>query len=86
MSQLQYQPDEPPSAPTDTPSPASPNLHERAYELARELATIEAIGQRLVGEGYDDVDACLATPSLRRTLKRLLRTAARTSLPRSGRL
>jgi hypothetical protein len=55
-----------------------PTLQERAYQLAHECPNVGSIGQQLMREGYDNVQAQLAAPSLRLALKRLCRLAAKT--------
>jgi hypothetical protein len=48
----------------------SPNIIERAFELARSSTTVEEIRITLRREGYANVDAHLAGPSIRTDLKK----------------
>lgn len=50
----------------------TPNIIERAFELARESASIEEIRKALRGEGYSNVDAHLAGASIKADLKKQL--------------
>lgn len=48
----------------------SPDIIERAFELARRSATIGEVRTALRREGYANVDAHLAGPSIRADLKK----------------
>jgi hypothetical protein len=54
-----------------------PTIQERAHQLASQTPTLAGIRQRLLNEGYDSVDAHLASPSLRLAMKRARRQAAK---------
>jgi hypothetical protein len=47
-----------------------PGIIERAFELAHNSTTVEDIRKALKSEGYSNVDAHLAGPSIRAELKR----------------
>ena len=47
-----------------------PGTIERAFQLAQGFTTIEEIRNALKGEGYSNVDAHLAGPSIKADLKR----------------
>jgi hypothetical protein len=47
------------------------NIIERAFQLARDSNTIDEIRKTLRQEGYSNVDAHLAGPSIRADLKKL---------------
>jgi hypothetical protein len=49
----------------------SPHIIERAFQLARASKSVEEIRATLRQEGYSNVDAHLAGPSIRADLKRL---------------
>jgi hypothetical protein len=49
----------------------SPHIIERAFQLARASKSVEEIRITLRQEGYSNVDAHLAGPSIRADLKRL---------------
>ncbi len=52
----------------------SPDIIERAFELARGSVTIEQVRNALRREGYSNVDAHLAGPTIKADLrKRLVR-------------
>lgn len=52
----------------------SPNIIERAFELARSSDTIDEVRNSLRREGYSNVDAHLAGPTIKADLrKRLVR-------------
>jgi hypothetical protein len=57
-----------------------PTIHERAFQLTAECDSIPAIRRRLMSERYDSVDAHLAAPMLRLTLKRMCRSATKLRL------
>lgn len=48
----------------------SPNIIERAFELARISATIEDVRNALRREGYSNVDAHLAGPTIKADLRK----------------
>ena len=48
----------------------SPSIIERAFELARSAATIEEVRNALRREGYSNVDAHLAGPSIKADLRK----------------
>jgi len=48
------------------------NVVERAFQLAPESADVEEIRRALKSEGYSNVDAHLAGPSIRNDLKKRL--------------
>ncbi len=50
----------------------SPNIIERAFELARSSTTVEEVRNALRREGYSNVDAHLAGPSIRTDLRKLI--------------
>ena len=52
-----------------------PGITERAFELARRSASVEEIRNKLKSEGYANVDAHLAGPSIRSDLKRRFHSA-----------
>ena len=47
------------------------DIIERAFELARHSTTIEEVRNALRREGYSNVDAPLAGPTIKADLKRL---------------
>jgi tRNA G26 N,N-dimethylase Trm1 len=47
------------------------DIIERAFELARQSTTIEEVRNALRREGYSNVDAHLAGPTIKADLKRL---------------
>lgn len=47
-----------------------PGIIERAFQLAANLTTVEEVRKALKSEGYSNVDAHLAGPSIRADLKR----------------
>ena len=47
-----------------------PGTIERAFQLARGFTTIDEVRNALKSEGYSQVDAHLAGPSIRADLKR----------------
>jgi len=49
---------------------------ERAFQLAQELATVEAIRVQLRKEGYSSVDAHLMGRKIRSDLVKIIRKAA----------
>lgn len=49
---------------------SSPNIIERAFELAHSSTTVEEIRNTLRREGYSNVDAHLAGPSIRTDLRK----------------
>ncbi len=59
-----------------------PGTIERAFELASSLTTVEDVRKALKTEGYSNVDAHLAGPSIRADLKRHL--GAEVMKPRSA--
>ena len=48
------------------------NVVERAFQLASQFSTVEEIRKALKDEGYINVDAHFAGPSLRNDLKKRL--------------
>ena len=50
----------------------SPNIIERAFQLARGLSSVEEIRKTLRREGFANVDAHLAGASIKADLKRQL--------------
>jgi hypothetical protein len=46
-----------------------PNIIERAFELARTSTTVDEVRNALRREGYSNIDAHLAGPSIRADLK-----------------
>jgi hypothetical protein len=50
----------------------TPHLVERAFELAPAASSLEEIRKALRHEGYSNVDAHLAGPSIRADLKKRL--------------
>lgn len=48
----------------------SPDIIERAFELARASATIEEVRNALRREGYSNVDAHLAGPTIKADLRK----------------
>jgi hypothetical protein len=48
----------------------SPTIIERAFELARSATTVDEVRNGLRREGYSNVDAHLAGPSIRADLKK----------------
>ena len=48
----------------------SPNIIERAFELARSSGTIDEVRSSLRREGYSNVDAHLAGPTIKADLKK----------------
>jgi uncharacterized membrane-anchored protein YhcB (DUF1043 family) len=54
-----------------------PTIQERAYQLTAEYATIAEIRRQLMKERYENVDSHLAARSMRLTLKRMCRAAAK---------
>ena len=59
----------------------SPNVLERAFELARsgECRDVDEMERRLSREGYTDVSGHFRSQSLRRQLRELMRTAGVTA-------
>jgi hypothetical protein len=47
-----------------------PNIIERAFELARTSTTVDEVRNALRREGYSNIDAHLAGPSIRADLKK----------------
>ena len=50
----------------------TPDIIERAFELARESTTIDEVRAALRREGYSQVDAHLAGPSIKADLRKRL--------------
>jgi tRNA G26 N,N-dimethylase Trm1 len=48
----------------------SPDIIERAFQLARTSATIDEVRHSLRREGYSNVDAHLAGPTIKADLKK----------------
>jgi tRNA G26 N,N-dimethylase Trm1 len=48
----------------------SPDIIERAFELARSAATIDDVRNALRREGYSSVDAHLAGPTIKADLRK----------------
>lgn len=48
----------------------APNIIERAFELARSSTTIEEVRNALRREGYSNVDAHLAGPTIKSDLRK----------------
>jgi hypothetical protein len=48
----------------------SPNIIERAFELARSSATLDEVRSALRREGFANVDAHLAGPTIKADLKK----------------
>lgn len=48
----------------------SPNIIERAFELARNSVNIDEVRSALRREGYSNVDAHLAGPSIKADLRK----------------
>lgn len=48
----------------------APNIIERAFELARSSTTIEEVRNALRREGYSNVDAHLAGPTIKADLRK----------------
>lgn len=48
----------------------TPNIIERAYQLARESDNLDEIRKALRHEGYSNVDAHLCGPSIKADLKK----------------
>ena len=49
----------------------NPHIVERAFQLARASKSVDCIRKALREEGYSNVDAHLAGPSIRADLKKL---------------
>jgi len=55
----------------------TPDIIERAFQLARDASSVDEIRKALRHEGYANVDAHLAGPSIKADLRRQLERRAR---------
>jgi hypothetical protein len=60
---------------------SQPGIIERAFELARCSTTVEEVRKSLKSEGYFQVDAHLAGPSIKAELKKVLGARLGSPLP-----